>query len=138
MNEMTEPSTYERQPPAWPLNAVPHPWVEALFAKMSAFYGSKFAVMWRGSKVEEVQREWGIELAKLSREQVKAGTQTLIDLLDPPTLPQFVAHCRRARLEQLNRVMLTDQTRADPAVVEENMKRIKSIVGALAGEKAVS
>lgn len=134
MNQMTEQSTCK---PDWPLNAVPRSWVEALFSKMSAFYGNKFAVMWRGSNVEEVQKAWAIELNRLSREQIKAGTDQLVDLTDAPTLPQFIAHCKRARLEQHNAPQLTDQTRASPEVVAENLERIKGIVGGLAGSKIV-
>lgn len=125
---MNEPSTCK---PDWPLNAVPRAWVEALFSKMSAFYGSKFAVMWRGSNLEEVQKAWAIELNRISREQIKAGLDQLVDLTEAPTLPQFVAHCKRCRLDQIHSLKLTDQTRAAPEVVQENLGRIHEIVKGL-------
>ncbi|MEB2554071.1 hypothetical protein [Burkholderia cenocepacia] len=140
MNQMTESSTYERpERPDWPLNALPKHWIEALFAKMSAFYGSKFATMWSGAKPEEVQKAWAIELAKLSREQLKAGSDNLTDLPKPPSLPEFVAHCRQARFDAsaMQRPKLTDQRECSPEVVSENMGKIKAIVGGLTAKKVV-
>lgn len=129
MNQMTEPSMYERhERPEWPLNALPKHWIEALFAKMSAFYGSKFATMWSGSKPEEVQKAWAIELAKLSREQLKAGSDALTAFAKPPTLPEFVAHCKSTRAEQAAAAApkLADEKRADQATVDANMGRIRA------------
>lgn len=126
MNQMTEPSMYER--PEWPLNALPKHWIEALFAKMSAFYGSRFAAMWSGSKPEEVQKAWAIELHKLSREQLKAGSDALTAFAKPPTLPEFVAHCKQQRAEQAasGAPKLTHEKRADQTTVDANMGRIRA------------
>lgn len=129
MNQMTEPSIYERpERPEWPLNALPKHWVEALFAKMSAFYGSKFATMWSGSKPEEVQKAWAIELAKLSREQLKAGSDAMTAFAKPPTLPEFVTHCKTTRAEQAAAAapQLSNEKRADQATVDANMGRIRA------------
>ena len=117
MSQTTEPSMYERpQHPDWPLNALPKHWIEALFSKMSAFYGSKFAVMWSGSKPEEVQKAWAIELAKLTREQLKAGSDALTAFSRPPTLPDFVAHCKqtRAEMEERRAPQLEHRAPVDP------------------------
>lgn len=129
MNQMTEPSMYERpERPEWPLNALPKHWIEALFAKMSAFYGSRFATMWSGSKPEEVQKAWAIELAKLSREQLKAGSDALTAFAKPPTLPEFVAHCKSTRAEQAAATApkLADEKRADQATVDANLGHIRA------------
>lgn len=129
MNQMTEPSMYERpERPEWPLNALPKHWIEALFAKMSAFYGSRFAAMWSGSKPEEVQKAWAIELYKLSREQLKAGSDALTAFAKPPTLPEFVAHCKTTRAEQAAATVpqLGNEKRADQATVDANMGRIRA------------
>ncbi|GJH31423.1 hypothetical protein CBA19CS91_01720 [Paraburkholderia hospita] len=85
--------------PGWPATAIPQRWVEALFAAMSATYGARFADLWRGTKIDQVKRNWGVELAKLSAAQMRAGRETLIDVERAPTLPEFIAHCRRARVE---------------------------------------
>lgn len=89
------------QPPSqdWPVNAIPQRWVEALFEKMTAFYGARFADLWRGADVNVVKRAWGIELAKLSAAQMKAGSENLAQIGKAPTLPEFIAHCRQCRVE---------------------------------------
>lgn len=83
----------------WPANAIPQRWVEALFDAMSANYGARFADMWRGTDLEKVKKHWGVELARLSSTQMKAGRENLAALLKPPTCPEFVAHCRQCRVE---------------------------------------
>jgi ribosomal protein S6E (S10) len=131
MNDLsttTEPSMYERAAaPEWPLNALPKHWVEALFSKMSAFYGARFADMWRGSKVDEVQKAWAVELFKLSREQLKAGSESLTAIPKPPTLPEFVALCKQARAEQAAGAarQIEHTEPANPKVIAENMGRIQ-------------
>lgn len=127
MNQMTEPSTFKR--PDWPLDALPQHWVEALFSKMAAFYGSRFASMWNGVNVAEVQRAWAIELGKLSRDQLKAGSDNLTALPKPPTLPEFVALCRQARSEQAASTIprLADERPADRATVEANLGAIRKV-----------
>lgn len=127
MNQMTEPSTFKR--PDWPLDALPQHWVEALFSKMAAFYGSRFASMWNGVNVSEVQRAWAIELGKLSRDQLKAGSDNLTALPKPPTLPEFVSLCRQARSEQAasTTLRLADERPADRATVEANLGAIRRV-----------
>ncbi|MBU9403545.1 hypothetical protein KTE13_27770 [Burkholderia multivorans] len=126
MDQMTESSTFKR--PDWPLGALPQHWVEALFSKMAAFYGSRFAAMWTGVNVVEVQKAWAVELGKLSREQLKAGSDNLTALPKPPTLPEFVSLCRQARSEQaaLTTLRLADERPADRATVESNLGAIRS------------
>lgn len=128
MNQMTEPSTYERtEKPEWPLNALSQRAIQALFSKMSAFYGDKFTSMWRGVKVEEVQKAWAIELAKLSREQLKAGSESMTALPKPPTLPEFINLCKQARLEQaaFQAPRLEHVTPADQKVIDANLAQIR-------------
>jgi hypothetical protein len=85
--------------PAWPVAAIPQRWVEALFATMASTYGVRFADLWRGADVALVKRQWGVELAKLTSSQMKAGRENLMALVKAPTLPEFLAHCRQARAE---------------------------------------
>lgn len=133
--EMTiEPSMYDRQPiPEWPLNALPKHWMEALFAKMIAFYGSKFALMWQGSNSAEVQKVWAVELFKLSREQLKAGSDSLSALPKPPTLPEFISLCKSARLElaAVQAPRLEHVAPADQKIIDSNMAKLRSIAGSM-------
>jgi hypothetical protein len=111
----------------WPKDAVPQAWVEELFRKLSSYFGSRLADMWRGSEIDAVKREWGVALAKLSRAEWKAGVGALISLKYPPTLPEFWGICKQTRLYEAasESTQITDQTRASPEVVEANMKRIR-------------
>ncbi|HVM93904.1 MAG TPA: hypothetical protein VMT67_13870 [Terriglobales bacterium] len=85
--------------PGWPVTAIPQRWVEALFATMSSTYGARFADLWRGTEIAQVKRQWGIELAKLTSAQMKAGRENLMQLVKAPTCPEFIAHCRQSRME---------------------------------------
>lgn len=130
----SEPSMYEkREAPEWPLNALPKHWMEALFAKMVAFYGSRFASMWQGSNSTEVQKVWAVELFKLSREQLKAGSDSLSALPKPPTLPEFIALCKSARLEQaaFQAPRIKHVAPADQKIIDENLAKLRSIAGSL-------
>jgi hypothetical protein len=113
--------------PDWPVVAIPQRWVEALFSTMAGCYGARFADLWRGTKIEQVKRLWGIELSKLSSQQMKAGRENLMALPKPPTLPEFVALCKQARQEQASATapQLTNEKRADQATVDENLGRIR-------------
>jgi len=129
MSTTTEPSMYERpEKPDWPLNAIPRPWVEKLFRMMFSTYGAKFADLWRGINLDDVKRSWGIELNKLSPEQLKAGMENLMALPKAPNLPEFIGHCRSARAEQAAATApkLADEKRADQATVDANMGRIRA------------
>lgn len=76
------------------INAIPDSWIDALFAKMSALYGNKFADMWRESNMQSVKSVWAQELSKLTREQMARGANSLINQEWPPSLPQFIKMCR--------------------------------------------
>ncbi|MBN3838866.1 hypothetical protein [Burkholderia sp. Ac-20349] len=123
--------------PKWPVTAIPQLWVEALFEAMSANYGARFADLWRGTDIAKVKRHWGNELAKLSREQLKAGVDHLSVLGRAPTVPEFLAHCRQARLDvaSLQRPKLVDRRECSPEVVASNMGRIREIVAGVASRK---
>jgi hypothetical protein len=94
---------------------LPTAWIEKLFERMTALYGSKFADMWRGTDPEQVKALWSQELGKLSRDEVTKGAQALMTLEWPPSLPQFINLCRpkldaqKAFTEALNGLMARDR-----------------------------
>jgi len=94
---------------------LPTAWIEKLFERMAALYGSKFADMWRGTDPEQVKILWAHELGKLSREEVTKGAQALMTLEWPPSLPQFINLCRpkldaqKAFVEALNGLVARDR-----------------------------
>jgi hypothetical protein len=128
MNQMTEPSMYERpEKPDWPLNALPLGAVERILALMSATYGSRFASLWSGTDPIQMKKVWGVELAKLSDEQRKAGISSLTALAKAPTLPEFIAFCKQTRLEQaaFQTPRLEHVTPADQKVIDANLAQIR-------------
>ncbi|WP_124596241.1 hypothetical protein [Burkholderia stagnalis] len=103
--------------------------MDALFSKMAAFYGSAFVRQWADVDAGEVKAVWAVELAKLQTAQLKAGADGLAAFPKPPTLPQFIEYCRQARREQVAQAApaLTDQRRADKAVIEGSMRKIREM-----------
>lgn len=119
--------------PDWPVTAIPQRWVEALFSTMSATYGARFADLWRGSDLAQVKRVWGIEMAKLTSAQMKAGRENLMQLVRAPTCPEFVAHCRQAHREAAASMPLqlehTPKTTAEEAA--RNLGAVRSAMSKL-------
>lgn len=76
--------------------ALPLPWIDRLFARFEAYYGSRFADAWRGADVAMVKGVWAEKLAELTRDELAAGVQALDRCKFPPTLPEFYALCRPA------------------------------------------
>jgi hypothetical protein len=124
-NLMNKSSSFERT--AWPRNAISRKDIEQLFSRMAALYGERFGAMWRGTNVQHVQLTWALELAKLTCDQLLAGSDNLAAILRPPTLPEFVALCRSARAEQLaaSAPRLANEKRADQITVDANLGRIR-------------
>lgn len=75
-------------------NQIPTSWIDALFIKMSNFYGNKFRLMWGDSDLNQVKFVWAHELSKLSRDEIAKGANSLVNQEYCPTLPQFIKLCR--------------------------------------------
>lgn len=73
---------------------VPISWVDSLFSKMAANYGTKFADMWTGLDLKAIKETWAAELGKLTRDELLRGVNSLSTQDWPPTLPQFMKLCR--------------------------------------------
>ena len=48
------------------LSALPDRWIDKIFSRMEAFYGSTFIDKWRNTDVLEVKAVWANELANFS------------------------------------------------------------------------
>jgi hypothetical protein len=80
------------------LSALPVSWIDKIFGHMGAYYGSLFADRWKDCDIAEVKRVWAESLANFSDnpECFKASLRSMIDECQfPPTLPEFVALCRK-------------------------------------------
>ncbi|WP_186019915.1 hypothetical protein [Burkholderia gladioli] len=135
-----KPSLDWEPDPEWPATAVPQRWVEALFDAMAGNYGARFADLWRGTDIAKVKRNWGVEISKLSREQLKAGRENLSALLKPPTCPEFLAHARSCRAVEAASTspQLTHEPRASAETVESNLERMRQVQKPLAQQAPVT
>ncbi|KVP12137.1 hypothetical protein WJ85_17265 [Burkholderia ubonensis] len=116
----------------WPQDAAPESWVNALFTRMGRMWGNAFLEKWPQDDLRGVKIEWARGLRKLSTSELKAGVDGLLTLKFPPSLPEFYGLCKQMRLHEMPRhEALTDQTKADPAVVEANLERMREIIAPL-------
>lgn len=79
--------------------SLPAEWVNRLFARMVAIYGSqKVGAMWEDSDIESVKAVWGQALGRFQPGSIGGAIQRLIDSGNgwPPTLPEFVELCRQS------------------------------------------
>lgn len=75
---------------------VPLSWIEKLFERLSAYYGARFADMWRGCDLEGVKQVWAMELGDCTRAEIARGVSACKTRDWPPTLPEFLKLCRPA------------------------------------------
>lgn len=68
--------------------------IEALFAKFSAMYGTRFAQMWKGTDLSVVKTTWADALSGLTVREVRTGLDACKMRPWPPTLPEFLSLCR--------------------------------------------
>lgn len=68
--------------------------VEALFAKFSAMYGTRFAQMWKGTDLSVVKTTWADALSGLTVREVRTGLEACKMRPWPPNLPEFLSLCR--------------------------------------------
>lgn len=78
------------------VRALPEAWIERLFNRLSAMYGSKFADLWRGTDLENVKRTWAEKLGGFvdRPDIIRYALDACDDRPWPPTLPEFIGLCR--------------------------------------------
>lgn len=78
--------------------ALPESWIEKIFAKFEARYGSLFLDRWRGCNMANVKDTWAEELANFEDkpECIGYALKVLATSKFPPTLPEFLEACRQA------------------------------------------
>lgn len=93
------------------LSALPESWIDELFGHMGAYYGSLFADRWKDNNIAEVKRVWAESLANFSDNPkcFRAALKSMIDECQfPPTLPEFVALCRKHYVRPQQQAALPD------------------------------
>lgn len=78
--------------------ALPDALIDRLFDRMEAAYGSKWANMWGNTNLRNVKALWAEKLAGFSvnPKAIKYALDALDEHPYPPTLPEFLALCRKA------------------------------------------
>lgn len=99
--------------------------VERVFGRMAAFYGARFADMWRDIDPAELKRIWAEELAGFTADELARGIDGCRTRDWPPTLPEFIRLCRPAldyeaafceAAEQMYRRQQGEDRWSDPAI----------------------
>ena len=77
---------------------MPDGWIEKIFSKFEARYGSLFLDRWRGCNIANVRATWAEELANFEDkpECIGHALKVLATSKFPPTLPEFLEACRQA------------------------------------------
>lgn len=112
-------------------SVLPDAWISKIFAKLEARYGSMFHDRWKGCDLANVKETWAEELGGFAAqpERIAYALKALADHQFPPTLPEFLAACRRAPATERQQALPYRPTEAD-------VERLKSAVSQAA--KAVS
>jgi hypothetical protein len=82
-NEMTNPTS---------LTSLPQQWVERLFQRMHATYGTRWTDLWRDVPPEVLAATWGDSLSGLTTDEIKSGLSRMGKF--PPTPVEFRDLCR--------------------------------------------
>lgn len=69
-------------------------WIDRLFARLGAMYGSKFKAMWDGQDIAGVKSVWMDDLAEFTPAEITVGVNACKTREWPPTLPEFIRLCR--------------------------------------------
>ena len=109
------------------LSALPERWVDKIFGHMEALYGSLFLDRWKDTNIVEVKRVWASGLASFSDYPecfAKALNALLNESKFPPTLPEFVALCRR---HYVRPCIVSSLPAPAPLSKEEAEKRLREL-----------
>lgn len=77
---------------------LPDAWIDRIFKRLEGRYGSLFLDRWRGCDMANVRETWADELDGFrdQPERIAHALKSLAEEKFPPTLPEFIAACRRA------------------------------------------
>lgn len=107
-------------------SALPDAWIDRLFDRLEAAYGSKWLNMWGNTSLLNVKSLWAEKLAGFAGNP-KALAYAL-DCLDehpfPPTLPEFLSLCRKAPKPEMAALPAPE---ANPAKAAEFASSVKSV-----------
>ena len=77
-----------------PLKPLPLAWVEAIYRKLTMFWGDAFVRKWEAIPYDELMVAWSEELAGYTPEELKRGLAACKNRNFPVSFPEFVNLCR--------------------------------------------
>ncbi len=109
---------------------LPDAWISKIFSKFEGRHGSLFLDRWRGCDMANVRETWAEELSGFrdQPERIAYALRALADQQFPPTLPEFIAACRRAPAAE-RPALPHKPTEADLAHQRDMAQRISDSVG---------
>lgn len=115
------------------LQTLPVSWVERIFSRFSAAWGSqKVASMFPEATHGEVKELWARQLGRFSKDTIRDAVENVIsgNREWPPSLGEFLEVCRQASVarQQHATVKLLDLPRTSADQAHANVDRIKSLM----------
>ena len=110
------------------LSVLPDSWIEKIFSKMSSLYGTLFSDRWRDCDLAEVKEVWAEELSSFSDHPECYGLALKAMVSEckfPPTLPEFVALCRKSYSRPK---LVALEHKLTPEDIERNKERARQMV----------
>lgn len=75
------------------MNKLPIEWIDRLFTRFAAMYGTKFTKLWDGVPRDDIVNTWAEMLADMDKNDLATGLKNCINQPYPPTLPEFRLLC---------------------------------------------
>lgn len=75
---------------------LPALWIDRIWERLFAFYGSRFADFWSGGadQIANIKKIWAEELSGYTVDEIRIGLDACKKRDYPPSLPQFMSMCR--------------------------------------------
>lgn len=108
------------------------PTIDRLFLKLATTFGKHWIDLWAHIPIQEVKADWsrrlrenniGLTLALKAIDDMVSAGKTY-----PPTLPEFIQHCKGARPQHFNKAIVRIYTDEELAL---NRSRIQSEIAKL-------
>jgi hypothetical protein len=104
-------------------------WIERIFNRLSAIYGSEFTHKWSDVDNDEMKRTWASILGGFSAEDVAMAIKACHSLPKAPNAPEFAALCRQhmtARTKVELKPLTADERKAVQIVADKVAEGFRS------------
>lgn len=98
--------------------------IDRLFARFGAMYGNRFLDMWREIDIVDVKKCWVDELSKFAIGDIGKAVGDLKANNFPPTLPEFLQLCEKAKGQRESLTIRTNYPVLPPASIKTETEYI--------------